>query len=157
MVELWNLKNSPGATKRRKIVGRGVGSKHGKTSTRGHKGQKARTGGRIRPGFEGGQMPLYRRLPKRGFNNPFKKEFAVVNVQDLNGMKDGTTVTVDLLHEKKLVKNVRDGVKILGNGDLKKKLTVVANTFSASAKKKIEDLGGQCQIAPKAKTSAASA
>ena len=156
MVELWNLKNSPGAFKLKKKIGRGPGSGHGKTSTKGHKGQKARTGGRIRPGFEGGQMPLHRRLPKRGFTNPFKKYYTVVNVAALNIMKDGDTVTVELLEEKNIIKNVKDGIKVLGTGDLKKKLTVVADKFSASAKKKIEGLGGKC-LTPKAKTSAASA
>ena len=144
MSELWNLKNSVGARRLKKKIGRGPGSGHGKTSTRGHKGQKARTGGRIRPGFEGGQMPLHRRLPKRGFTNIFKKSYTVINVEDLNGIKDGETVTVQLLKDKNLVKNVKGGVKVLGSGDLKKKLTVVADKFSESAKKKIEDLGGKC-------------
>jgi large subunit ribosomal protein L15 len=156
MAELWNLKNSPGAFRLKKKIGRGPASGHGKTSTRGHKGQKARTGGKIRPGFEGGQMPLHRRLPKRGFTNPFKKYYTVVNVSALNIMNDGETVTVELLEEKNIIKNVKDGVKVLGTGDLKKKLTVVADKFSVSAKKKIEDLGGKC-LTPKAKTSAASA
>lgn len=156
MAELWNLKNSVGARRAKKKIGRGPGSGHGKTSTRGHKGQKARTGGSIRPGFEGGQMPLHRRLPKRGFHNQFKKYYTVVNIEDLNDLNDGETVTVELLKEKKIVKNVRSGVKVLGSGDLKKKLTVIADKFSASAKKKIEDLGGKCSF-PETKSSVKSA
>lgn len=146
MAELWKLKNSVGARKSKKKIGRGPGSGHGKTSTRGHKGQKARTGGSIRPGFEGGQMPLHRRLPKRGFHNQFKKYYTVVNVEDLNVLQDGETVTTELLKEKMIIKNIQSGVKVLGSGDLKKKLTVIADKFSESAKKKIEDLGGKCSF-----------
>jgi large subunit ribosomal protein L15 len=132
-VKLHEIQAPPGANKRTKRVGRGPGSGHGKTSTRGHKGQKARSGGGVRPGFEGGQMPLQRRLPKRGFTNIFKKEYAIVNVQDLNVFDDGTEVTVELLKDAGMVKGVKDGVKVLGNGELEKKLTVKAHRFSRQA------------------------
>jgi large subunit ribosomal protein L15 len=118
----------------------------GKTSTRGHKGQNARSGGGVRPGFEGGQNPLYRRLPKRGFNNPFRKEFAIVNLEDLSTFADGTEVTPEVLMESGIVKAPKDGIKILGNGELTVKLTVKANKFSQSAVEKIQAAGGQTEV-----------
>ena len=126
--------------------GRGHGSGNGKTAGKGHKGQKARSGGSIRLGFEGGQMPLYRRLPKRGFKNINTKEIVAINVSYLERFDNGATVTVDTLIESGIVKNPRDGVKILGNGELTKKLTVKANAFSASAKEKIEAAGGTAEV-----------
>lgn len=126
--------------------GRGHGSGNGKTAGKGHKGQKARSGGAPRPGFEGGQMPLYRRIPKRGFTNINAKEIIPVNVAALERFEDGTVVTVDMLVESRIVRNPRDGVKILGNGELTKKLTVQANAFSASAKEKIEAAGGSAEV-----------
>ena len=125
--------------------GRGHGSGNGKTAGKGHKGQKARSGG-TRPGFEGGQMPLYRRIPKRGFTNYNAKDIVAVNVSALEVFDNGATVDVDTLIERGIVKNPRDGVKILGNGDFTKKLTVKANAFSASAKEKIEALGGTAEV-----------
>ena len=126
--------------------GRGHGSGNGKTAGKGHKGQKARSGGAPRPGFEGGHMPLYRRIPKRGFTNINAKEIIPVNVAALERFEDGTVVTVDMLVETRIVRNPRDGVKILGNGELTKKLTVQANAFSASAKEKIEAAGGSAEV-----------
>ena len=125
--------------------GRGHGSGNGKTAGKGHKGQKARSGA-PRPGFEGGQMPLYRRLPKRGFKNRISKEIVAVNISVLENFDNDAVVSVDTLIEKGIVKNPRDGVKILGNGELTKKLTVQANAFSASAKEKIEALGGKAEV-----------
>ena len=125
--------------------GRGHGSGNGKTAGKGHKGQKARSGA-PRPGFEGGQMPLYRRLPKRGFKNRNSKEIVAVNISVLENFDNDAVVSVDTLIEKGIVKNPRDGVKILGNGELTKKLTVQANAFSASAKEKIEALGGKAEV-----------
>ncbi len=125
--------------------GRGHGSGNGKTAGKGHKGQKARSG-RTRPGFEGGQMPLYRRIPKRGFKNFNAKEIVAINVSALEVFDNGATVDVDTLIERGIVKNPRDGVKILGNGDFTKKLTVKANAFSASAKEKIEAVGGTAEV-----------
>ncbi len=132
--------------KKPKRVGRGIGSGHGKTSTRGHKGQKSRSGGGVRPGFEGGQMPIYRRLPKRGFTNIFKKEYATVNVGDLNIFEENTKITPELLVEHKIIKKVGDGVKILGNGEINVKVDVVANAFSKAAKEKIESAGGKAEV-----------
>ena len=133
--------------KDRKRVGRGPGSGNGKTSGKGHKGQNARSGGGVRPGFEGGQLPLYRRLSKRGFNNyNFRTVYATVNVSDLEVFEEGTVVTKELLIEKGLVKKELDGIKVLGNGELTKKLTVKANKFSASAKAKIENVGGTIEV-----------
>lgn len=126
--------------------GRGHGSGNGKTAGKGHKGQKARSGGAPRPGFEGGQMPLYRRIPKRGFTNINAKEIIPVNVAALERFEDGTVVTVDMLVDTRIVRNPKDGVKILGNGELTKKLTVQANAFSASAKEKIEAAGGSAEV-----------
>lgn len=145
-MRLHELKAPPGATKRVKRVGRGMSSGHGKTSTRGHKGQKARSGGGVRPGFEGGQMPLQRRLPKRGFTNIFKKEFAIVNVKDLNRFADGTVVTPQLLRENGLIKSAQDGVKILGDGELEKTLTVQAHRISRQAEEKIAAKGGRVEV-----------
>ena len=145
-MRLHELYPAEGVNKKSKRVGRGIGSGHGKTSTRGHKGQNARSGGGVRPGFEGGQMPLYRRIPKRGFNNIFKKEISVVNVEDLNVFEENTKVTPELLIEKGIIKKVKDGVKVLGNGDLKVKVDVQANAFSKSAQEKIEALGGKAEV-----------
>lgn len=134
-------------TKDRKRIGRGPGSGNGKTSGKGHKGQNARSGGGVRPGFEGGQLPLFRRLGKRGFSNAmFKKVYACVNVSDLNRFDEGTVVTPEVLIEVGLVKKELDGIKILGNGELTKKLTVKAQKFSTSAKAKIENIGGKTEV-----------
>ncbi|MGN0615768.1 50S ribosomal protein L15 [Ruminococcus flavefaciens] len=129
-----------------KRIGRGHGSGNGKTAGKGHKGQKARSGGGVRIGFEGGQMPLARRIPKRGFNNIFATKYAIVNVSDLNKFKDGTVVDTELLVASDLVKKVYDGVKILGNGELTAKLTVKAAKFSQSAVEKIEKAGGKTEV-----------
>lgn len=143
-MKLHELSPAAGSTKERKRIGRGAGSGQGKTAGKGHKGQKARAGRGMRPGFEGGQMPLQRRLPKRGFNNIFRQEVATVNVSALEAAyENGATVTIEDLVCKGLVKKVlAGGVKILGNGDITKSLTVKANAFSASAKEKIEAAGG---------------
>lgn len=135
-----------GATTKRKVVGRGIGSGTGKTAGKGHKGQKARTGGKIRRGFEGGQTPLYRRIPKRGFNNYFSKEYAIINVSDLEAFDNDTIVDSKVLIEKGLIKKELDGVKVLGNGELTKKLTVVATKFSKSAESKIQAVGGKTEV-----------
>jgi large subunit ribosomal protein L15 len=145
-VKLEELKSPPGATKRAKRVGRGTGSGHGKTSTRGHKGQKARAGGGVRPGFEGGQMPLQRRIPKRGFTNIFKKEYAIINVKDLNVFLDDTEVTPELMQETGLVNKYRDGIKILGDGELEKKLNVKTHKISRQAEEKIIAKGGKVEV-----------
>lgn len=145
-MKLHELTPAPGSRHSRKRVGRGYGSGLGKTSGRGHKGQGARSGGGVRPGFEGGQNPLYRRLPKRGFTNIHRKEFAVVNVAELNRFEAGTEVTPELLLETGVVKNPRDGIKILGEGDLQVKLTVKANKFSQSAVEKIQAAGGKTEV-----------
>lgn len=145
-MKLHELSPAPGSRKERKRVGRGTGSGMGKTSTRGHKGQNARSGGGVRPGFEGGQNPLYRRLPKRGFVNPTRKEYAIVNTQDLNNFAADTEVTPELLFEKGIVKNAKSGIKILGNGEITVKLTVKANKFSQSAVEKIEAAGGKTEV-----------
>jgi large subunit ribosomal protein L15 len=145
-VKLEELKAPPGANKRIKRVGRGIGSGHGKTSTRGQKGQKSRSGGGVRPGFEGGQMPLQRRLPKRGFTNIFKKEYAIINVRDLNVFPDGSEITPDVLLQAGLIKKLNDGVKILGDGELEKKLTVKAHKISKQAEEKIAARGGRVEV-----------
>ena len=145
-LNLHSLKPAKGANRKRKRVGRGPGSGNGVTAGRGHKGQKSRSGYSQRPGFEGGQMPLYRRLPKRGFTNIFAKKWAVLNVVDLNRLDDGSEVTPESLLEKKLIKKLGDGLRILGNGELQKKLTVKAHHFSASAKAKIEEAGGTAEV-----------
>ena len=145
-MKLNELVKSP-ETKARKRVGRGIGSGTGKTAGKGHKGQNARSGGGVRPGFEGGQLPLYRRLSKRGFNNyNFRTVYATVNVSDLGIFDEGTVVTVELLKEVGLVTKELDGVKVLGNGELTKKLTVKANKFSETAKEKIENVGGTIEV-----------
>ena len=137
-----------GGTKKRKRVGRGTSSGHGKTSGRGHDGQKSRSGGGVRPGFEGGQMPLIRRIPKRGFTNIFAKEYAIINVEDLNRFEDNTLVTPELLISEGMVKRgkVVDGIKVLGDGDVNKKLTVKAHKFSKTAAEKIEAAGGKVEV-----------
>ena len=146
-MKLHELKPAEGSKKARRRVGRGIGSGMGKQSTRGAKGQNARTGGGVRPGFEGGQMPLQRRIPKRGFNNIFAKEIAAVNVSALDkAFEDGAVVDVNALIEKGLVKKALDGVKILGNGEISKKLTVKVNAYSDSAKQKIEAAGGKAEV-----------
>ena len=146
-MKLHELSPAAGSTKERKRIGRGAGSGQGKTAGKGHKGQKARAGRGMRPGFEGGQMPLQRRLPKRGFNNIFRKVIVAVNVADLNAkFEDGAVVDAEALKSVGLVKNYFDGIKILGNGELTKKLTVKANAFSESAKQKIEAAGGTCEV-----------
>lgn len=144
-MKMHELGPAYGATTKRKIVGRGIGSGTGKTAGKGHKGQKARTGGSIRRGFEGGQTPLYRRIPKRGFKNHFKREYAIVNVADLERFEDGTVVNMELLLNEGIIRKELDGLKVLSNGDLTKKLTVVANKFSKEAKTKIESVGGKIE------------
>ena len=126
--------------------GRGTGSGNGKTAGKGHKGQNARSGGGVRPGFEGGQIPLYRKLPKRGFHNKFAKNYAIVNVSALNVFEDGATVNLAALMEKGIIRNAYDGLKVLGNGEIAKKLTVEASVFSATAKEKIEAAGGKTEV-----------
>ena len=148
-MKLHDLKPAEGgAVKKRKRVGRGYGSGFGKTSGRGQKGQNARSGGGVRPGFEGGQMPLFRRLPKRGFKNIFSKEYFTLNVSDLNEFENGTEITVDYLVENGYVKksSVKDGLKILGDGELQKNLTIKAKKFTKSAIEKIEAAGGRAEV-----------
>mgnify|MGYP001049476906 CR=1 FL=1 len=145
-MKLHELSPAPGSVSKRKRVGRGHGSGNGKTAGKGHKGQNARSGGGVRIGFEGGQMPLYRRIPKRGFTNRNRKEFVAINVNVLDRFDNGAEVTVDTLIESGIVKDPKDGIKILANGELTKKLTVKANAFSAAAKEKIEALGGTCEV-----------
>jgi large subunit ribosomal protein L15 len=145
-MKLHDLKPAVGATTAPKRLGRGTGSGLGKTSGKGHKGAKARSGGGKRPGFEGGQMPLTMRLPKRGFTNKWRVEYATVNVDRLNIFEDGEVVSPATLVEAGILKNVLDGVKILGNGDITKKLTVQANKFSETAKQKIEAAGGKVEV-----------
>ena len=144
-MELNSLKPKKGSRHAKKRVGRGPGSGHGKTAGRGEKGQKSRSGFSRQPGFEGGQMPLHRRLPKRGFTNIFKKEYAVVNLSDLERFDNGATVDETALRQAGLVKGRNDGIKVLGNGKLSKKLTVSAAKFSATAKQAIEAAGGSVQ------------
>ncbi len=145
-MKLHELGPAAGSTTAPKRLGRGVGSGLGKTSGKGHKGAKARSGGGKRPGFEGGQMPLYRRVPKKGFTNIFRTEYATVNVGQLEVFENGTVVTAAMLKEAKIIKKTLDGVKVLGNGELTKKLTVEAAKFTASAKEKIEALGGKAEV-----------
>lgn len=145
-MRLHELKAAEGATKARKRRGRGQGTGLGTTGGRGMNGQNSRSGGGVRLGFEGGQMPLYRRIPKRGFNNRFAKEYAEVNIADINRFEDGTVVDFDLMLQSGLVKQVKDGVKVLGNGELEKKLTVKAEKFSKSAAEKIEKAGGKAEV-----------
>ncbi|XOQ43373.1 MAG: 50S ribosomal protein L15 [Clostridium sp.] len=145
-MKLHDLTSVPGARKEPKRVGRGIGSGQGKTAGKGHKGQKARSGGSIRPGFEGGQMPLQRRIPKRGFTNIFAKNIQVVNVGTLNKFEDGATVDAKALIDAGIVKARCDGIKILGNGKLDKKLNVKVSAFSESARQKIEAAGGKAEV-----------
>ena len=145
-MKIHELTPAPDSNKAVKRIGRGHGSGNGKTAGKGHKGQNARSGGGVRIGFEGGQMPLARRIPKRGFNNIFASKYAVVNVSDLNKFKDDTVVDTELLVASGLVKKVNDGVKILGNGELTAKLTVKAAKFSQSAIEKIEKAGGKAEV-----------
>ena len=145
MMKLHELSPAPGSVKERKRIGRGAASGQGKTAGKGHKGQKARSGA-PRPGFEGGQMPLYRRLPKRGFTNINSKEIVGINVSVLERFENDSVVSVETLLETGVIKNPQDGVKILGNGELTKKLVVKANAFSEGAKAKIEAVGGTCEV-----------
>ena len=145
-MKLHELRAVPGATKAPKRKGRGTATGQGKTAGRGMNGQKSRSGGGVRPGFEGGQMPLYRRIPKRGFTNIWGTEYTVLNVEDLNRFDADTVVTPELMKEIGMVKQVKDGIKILGNGTLEKKLTVKAAAFSESAKAKIEAAGGKAEV-----------
>ena len=148
-MKLHDLKPAKGGgNKERKRVGRGIGSGHGKTSGRGHKGQNSRTGGGVRPGFEGGQMPLFRRLPKRGFTNIFAKQYAEINIEKLNIFEDGAVITPETMLEKGLYKKskAKDGVKILGNGELEKKVTVQAHKFTKGAEDKITQAGGKAEV-----------
>jgi len=145
-MKLHELQPAEGSRHERKRLGRGIGSGTGKTAGKGHKGQWARSGGGVRPGFEGGQNPLYRRLPKRGFKNFTRKEFAVVNLDTLNEFEANTEITPELLIQAGVVKDVKDGIKILGDGALEVKLTVKANKFSKSAIEKIQAAGGQAEV-----------
>jgi large subunit ribosomal protein L15 len=145
-MKLHELCPAEGSTTAQKRLGRGVGSGLGKTSGKGHKGAKARSGGGKRPGFEGGQMPLYRRVPKKGFTNIFGNEYVAINVERLNDFEDGAVVDTKALLDAGIIKKVQDGVKIMGDGELTKKLTVKAAKFTASAKEKIEALGGKAEV-----------
>ena len=145
-MKLHELSPAPGSAKPAWRKGRGHGSGNGKTAGKGHKGQNARSGGGVRPGFEGGQLPLYRKLPKRGFKNVFSKEYAIVNVEDLNKFEDGATVDMAVLLESGMIRKELDGLKVLGNGEITKKLTVKASIFTASAKEKIEAAGGKAEV-----------
>ena len=145
-MKLHELQPAPGSTTAPKRLGRGTGSGLGKTSGKGHKGAKARSGGGKAPGFEGGQMPLYRRLPKHGFTNIFAKSYATVNLSALERFDNGAVVSAQVLKDAGVVKQVKDGIKILGGGELTKKLTVQATKFTASAKEKIEALGGKAEV-----------
>lgn len=145
-MKLHELKPAEGSRKERKRLGRGIGSGTGKTAGKGHKGQNARSGGGVRPGFEGGQNPLYRRLPKRGFKNISRKEYAIVSLDALNRFEDGTVVTPELLKETGVISALRDGVKVLATGELTAKLTIKAHKFSASAAEKIAQVGGTTEV-----------
>ena len=145
-MKLHELSPAPGSVKEAFRKGRGAGSGNGKTAGKGHKGQNARSGGGVRPGFEGGQLPLYRKLPKRGFKNRFATEYAIVNVAALNVFEDGETVTLDKLMAAGIVRKSLDGLKVLGNGEITKKLTVEATVFSQAAKEKIEAAGGKTEV-----------
>jgi large subunit ribosomal protein L15 len=145
-MKLHELKPAPGSTTAPKRLGRGIGSGLGKTSGKGHKGAKARSGGGKRPGFEGGQMPLVRRVPKRGFHNPFRTHYAAINVDRLEVFEDGATVSPVELIQMGIIKKIEDGVKIMGSGELTRKLTVQANKFTATAKEKIEAAGGKAEV-----------
>ena len=145
-MKLHELSPAPGSVKDSFRKGRGPGSGNGKTAGKGHKGQNARSGGGVRPGFEGGQLPLYRKLPKRGFKNRFAVNYAIVNISALNSFEDGETVNLEKLMEAGIIKKSLDGLKVLGKGELTKKLTVEAKVFSASAKEKIEAAGGKTEV-----------
>ena len=145
-MKLHTLSPAEGSVKPAWRKGRGPGSGNGKTAGKGHKGQNARSGGGVRPGFEGGQIPLYRKLPKRGFNNRFAKEYAIVNLDALNSFNDGDTVNLEALMSCGKIKKALDGLKILGNGEITKKITVQAKVFSKSAKEKIEAAGGKAEV-----------
>lgn len=144
-MRIQDLRPEEGSRKKNKRVGRGIGSGHGKTSCKGHKGQKARSGGTKGAGFEGGQMPLQRRLPKRGFNNYFAKEYVVVNLKDIAKIEDVDVITPEVLLEKGIIKDIKDGIKILGDGELKRAMTIKAKVFSASASNKIASAGGKAE------------
>ncbi len=145
-MKLNELSPAAGSAKAAWRKGRGPGSGNGKTAGKGHKGQNARSGGGVRPGFEGGQLPLYRKLPKRGFTNIFATKYAIVNVEKLNAFEDGAVVDINALLEKKIIRKELDGLKVLGGGEITKKLTVKAAIFSASAKEKIEAAGGKAEV-----------
>lgn len=145
-MKLHELSPAEGSVKPAWRKGRGPGSGNGKTAGKGHKGQNARSGGGVRPGFEGGQIPLYRKLPKRGFNNRFAKEYAIVNLDALNSFNDGDTVNLEALMSCGKIKKALDGLKVLGNGEITKKITVQAKVFSKSAKEKIEAAGGKAEV-----------
>ena len=145
-MKIQDLRPAEGSRKRNKRVGRGIGSGHGKTSCKGHKGQKARSGGTKGPGFEGGQMPLQRRIPKRGFKNHFSIEFAVINLKDISRIKDLDVITPEVLAEKGIIKDFKNGLKVLGEGDIQRPLTIKADAFSASALAKISAAGGKAEV-----------
>ena len=145
-MRIEELKPAEGSRKKRKRVGRGVGSRHGKTSCKGHKGQKSRSGGTKGPGFEGGQMPLQRRLPKRGFTNIFKIEYAILNLDDISKIEGTDEITLEMLVETGVIKNMKNGLKILGDGELKRPCTIKADAFSSSALKKIAAAGGKAEV-----------
>ena len=145
-MKLYELSPAEGSAKAAWRKGRGPGSGNGKTAGKGHKGQNARSGGGVRPGFEGGQLPLYRKHPKRGFNNKFAINYAIVNVDKLNVFEDGAVVDINVLLEKKIIRKAMDGLKVLGTGEITKKVTVKAAVFSATAKEKIEAAGGKAEV-----------
>lgn len=145
-MKLEDLQPAAGSKRRDKRVGRGVGSGHGKTSCKGHKGQKARSGGTKGPAFEGGQMPLQRRLPKRGFKNHFSVEFAIINLKDINTLKDMDIITPETLLEKGVIKDLKSGLKVLGEGEIQRPVTIKADAFSASALAKIAAAGGKAEV-----------
>lgn len=145
-MKLHELSPSEGSKKKHFRVGRGHGSGNGKTSGRGQKGQNSRSGGGVRPGFEGGQMPIYRRLPKRGFTNIFAKKYTSINVEDLNKFEDGTEITAQMLKDSGVIKKINDGIVVLGRGDITKKLTIKAKRFSKSAEEKINAAGGKAEV-----------
>ena len=145
-MKLHELSPSEGSKKKAFRVGRGHGSGNGKTSGKGQKGQKARSGGGVRPGFEGGQMPIYRRLPKRGFTNIFAKKYTSINVEDLNKFDNGTEITAEVLKENGVIKKINEGIVVLGRGDLNKKVTIKAKRFSKSAEEKISAAGGKAEV-----------
>jgi large subunit ribosomal protein L15 len=145
-MKLEDLQPAAGSKRKDKRVGRGVGSGHGKTSCKGHKGQKARSGGTKGPAFEGGQMPLQRRLPKRGFKNNFSVEFAIINLKDINTLKDMDIITPEALLEKGVIKNLKSGLKVLGEGEMQRPVTIKADAFSASALAKIAAAGGKAEV-----------